>query len=304
MMSKPEVIEAEALAVVPNPAPNAMQDVSKRTDELRQAFDGVTEITNDADYERAAILVQDGAKVLKTIKDAVGPSVKAAHEAHKAAKALENGLSGPVQAVIDRGKALMKAYQDRLMKAAAEERARQQAALQAAAEKKAAAEREARDRELAALREAQGESERKAQRLFDAKAKLEGFFGMSGDMDANAIIETRAECMEAEAEVKADADAVIAYERLVQADEAAKAAAAKPITAPTLAPVQAGPKVAGVSTRTVHKWEVTDKQALPWAFLMPNEKAIAEAVREHKMLTQIPGVRVWEEQEVSVRRNG
>lgn len=61
------------------------------------------------------------------------------------------------------------------------------------------------------------------------------------------------------------------------------------------------PKVAGVSFRQVWKFEVVDPSRLPAEYLMPDEKAIRRTVSGLMGRTNIPGVRVWPEQEVSGR---
>lgn len=55
------------------------------------------------------------------------------------------------------------------------------------------------------------------------------------------------------------------------------------------------PKVQGVSTRGIWKYEIADAAAVPREYLMPDEKKIGQVVRALKGDANIPGVRVWEE---------
>lgn len=59
------------------------------------------------------------------------------------------------------------------------------------------------------------------------------------------------------------------------------------------------PKVAGVNMRDVWKYEITDPDALPREYTMPDEKKIGGVVRAMKGDTAIAGVRVWKEQQVA-----
>lgn len=56
------------------------------------------------------------------------------------------------------------------------------------------------------------------------------------------------------------------------------------------------PKVSGVSTRDLWKWEITDPAAIPREYLAIDEVKIGKVVRALKGDTTIPGVRVWAEQ--------
>jgi exonuclease VII large subunit len=55
------------------------------------------------------------------------------------------------------------------------------------------------------------------------------------------------------------------------------------------------PRVAGVQTREIWRFEIVDQSALPREYLMPDEKKIGGVVRALKGDTNIPGVRVWTE---------
>lgn len=55
------------------------------------------------------------------------------------------------------------------------------------------------------------------------------------------------------------------------------------------------PKVAGVNTRKVWKFEIVDAGKIPAKYLMPDEKMIAGVVKAMGGNTEIPGVHVWSE---------
>ncbi len=74
---------------------------------------------------------------------------------------------------------------------------------------------------------------------------------------------------------------------------------------PTFVPppiVPATPKITGVSTRIAWKFRITDPNAVPRQYLVPDEKAIAGVVRSLGERTNIPGVQVYPEQVVSAGR--
>jgi len=87
--------------------------------------------------------------------------------------------------------------------------------------------------------------------------------------------------------------------KLEQAE--AKREQAETMPVPVVAP--AIPKVEGVSTRKVWKWEVTDAAQIPPAYYTLDETAISRTVRAQGALAAktIPGIRVWEEETTVVR---
>ncbi len=65
----------------------------------------------------------------------------------------------------------------------------------------------------------------------------------------------------------------------------------------------APPKVSGVSKPiTDWKFEITDAGAVPAEYLQVNESAIRAMVKAQKGNTNIPGVRVWPEDRIAVRK--
>lgn len=146
-----------------------------------------------------------------------------------------------------------------------EERARQRAE-QARLDEIARREREAAERKAAAER-AKAEAARQAA---EAAAR-------AGDAAAAAKAAAAAERADARAQG--------------QADKAATSIAPSVVTAP--------PKIQGVSTRQVAKFEITDPSQLPREYLMPDEKKIRGVVNALKAGASIPGVRVWLEDQVA-----
>lgn len=59
------------------------------------------------------------------------------------------------------------------------------------------------------------------------------------------------------------------------------------------------PKVAGVNTREVWKFEITDAAAVPREYCSPDEKKIRGVVQALKGDAKIPGVRVWSEKSLA-----
>jgi len=56
------------------------------------------------------------------------------------------------------------------------------------------------------------------------------------------------------------------------------------------------PAVAGISIRTVTKYEITDESLLPREYMQPNTGTIRKAALAGK---EIPGVRVWKEESIA-----
>lgn len=109
-------------------------------------------------------------------------------------------------------------------------------------------------------------------------------------------LEAKGRAAEAEAKRKAAEEAEAA--RLREA-EATRAAAASMPTAPVVHFEQ--PKVAGVSSRQVWKFEIVDAEQLPRKYTIPDEKAIGAVVRALGDKADIPGVRVYAETVISSR---
>jgi hypothetical protein len=80
-----------------------------------------------------------------------------------------------------------------------------------------------------------------------------------------------------------------------------KAATLEMRAATVVAPVinRAPPKVIGVQTRDVWKFEVTDPTQVPRQYLVVDESKIRKIVGAMKGDTQIPGVRVWSDKNIA-----
>jgi len=68
------------------------------------------------------------------------------------------------------------------------------------------------------------------------------------------------------------------------------------------APVASAPKVKGISTRKVWKFEVINQGMIPAEYLVPDTVAIGGVVRALKNKTNIPGIRVFAEDTMSARK--
>lgn len=80
-----------------------------------------------------------------------------------------------------------------------------------------------------------------------------------------------------------------------------KAAALEQRAEAVVAPViyRAPPKVSGIVTREVWKYEIVDASALPREYTMPDDTRIGGVVRSMKGDTNITGVRVWSENQIA-----
>lgn len=105
-----------------------------------------------------------------------------------------------------------------------------------------------------------------------------------------------------EAEERALMDAIAAEEdakRNGATKEEAQQEAAAIIDVPVyVAPVvipKEVPKVAGLSFRTIWKFQITDAGKIPAQYMVPDEVKIGQVVRALKQAANIPGIRVFEE---------
>ena len=92
---------------------------------------------------------------------------------------------------------------------------------------------------------------------------------------------------------KAAVAAGIPAEKVAEMLPAAPVVPVIPVAAPAVVRADSG---AGVTYVDVWKFEVTDVVLLPSAFVVANESAIRKAIQQGQR--QIPGVRIWSEQEV------
>jgi hypothetical protein len=152
-----------------------------------------------------------------------------------------------------------------------------------------------------------GYQTKRAQEAATARAKAEALARTERE-------KTEREAREAAAELKRLAEAGAKPEELQQAAQAADAAQEvaeqAAIAPPPMLPATEAPKVSGISSRQVWKFEVTDLAALVKAaaerpellgYLQPDEKAIGGTVRGMQARASIPGVRIYAEQTTAVR---
>lgn len=66
-------------------------------------------------------------------------------------------------------------------------------------------------------------------------------------------------------------------------------------------PPPAAPQVAGIQTRSLWRFRITDPTKVPDKYKIVDEKKIGGVVRALKGDTEIPGVEVWEEQSMAAR---
>lgn len=183
------------------------------------------------------------------------------------------------------------------------ERARREAEARARAEQeRLQRERAAAEAEERRIREEAAEKER--ERLAEIeRARAAG----------NAAAAAEAERLAREEAERAEAAAAEARARAEEAQAEIEVAEVAPVL-----PMQVAAKAAGIGSRQNWKHEVTDLRALVSAaaaglargdtnllgYLQANDKAIGAVVKSLKANTQIPGVRVYAEDGLSVRRAG
>lgn len=95
-------------------------------------------------------------------------------------------------------------------------------------------------------------------------------------------------------------------ERAAKAAESGKLEKAEQLStqaATVVAPViqREPPKVAGIQTREVVRFEITDAALLPREYLVPDESRIRKVANALKTDANIPGVRVWLEKAIASR---
>jgi hypothetical protein len=125
------------------------------------------------------------------------------------------------------------------------------------------------------------EAERKAREKADADRRAAEAAAAAGRAEEAAKFAARAAAIEEKAAAKAD-------------DLALRAAT-------TVAPVivRDPPKVAGVSTREVWKFDITDASQIPREYLVVDEARIRKVVQALKGDARIPGVRIYPERQIA-----
>lgn len=158
------------------------------------------------------------------------------------------------------------------------------------------------DEQARIAREAQEKAEKEAQERRDAEAAAQRQAEearKAGDSEAAAAAEESARQQRMARLREENRRQQEAYEAAERARDLEAQAAPQAINVPTVAPVTAK----GISQRTVTKWEVTDRSKIPAQFLLVDEKAIGALVRAQglRAAEAIPGIRCWEEADISVR---
>jgi hypothetical protein len=140
---------------------------------------------------------------------------------------------------------------------------------------------EAARRERERLEAQAREAERKAREKAEADRRAAEAAAAAGRAEEAAKLAARAAAAEEKAAAKVD-------------DLAVRAAT-------TVAPVvvRDPPKVAGVSTREVWKFEITDSAAIPREYLVVDEARIRKVVQALKGDAKIAGVRVYPERQIA-----
>jgi hypothetical protein len=234
-------------------------------------------ITTHEQYALAGPQLTGIKALLKKIGETFDPHIKRAFDAHKALVAEKRTHEAPlVTAETTLKRALIGFQQD-------QERQRQEQ------ERKA---REAAEKEAAKIREQAAKAEAAARAKADELRRQQEEAERAGRAAEAARLAEKAASVEAAGAEKAAG----------LQDKAAL------IPTPTIA-VET-PKVAGISTRTTYRAEVTDVDALiaavaagkvPKQALIPNEKFLNEQARSYKSALNWPGVKVVEDQGISSR---
>lgn len=278
---------------------------------VREAMDGVSALATFAEHFSVTTVeaYEGGAEELKRVKAAaarveaervkiVGPlnaSLKAANDFFRAPAERLKQIEGIIKARLldfQQAQERKRAEEQRQRDLEAQrERQRLEAIAREAREKEAAAQR-LRDEEARIAREA---AEAEQRRLAAAAAAAKA----AGDAEAQAKAEREAaERREADAAAQRQRDADAEAARLTaeakaeKFDERAAAVVASVAQAET-------PKVKGISTRKVWKFDVKVPSDVKPAFLMPDEQKIAKVVKAMGLEAQDlvgPGVYIYSEE--------
>lgn len=296
-----------ALPTIPEPEQNAVVAIQRRAMTLEEAFESLPDIETDEAYQAASRLDADAGAVIKQVDALTEATVKAAYEAHKAAKAMQNGLKAIPLRIQEAVRVRMRRYlnlkaerekaererQERLLREARErqaEEARQAEAARLEAERlrfeaEAAAARATAERELADL---EGQ-------LLDLKAEIVAWGPVEDPARESALVAAiaakKAELGIVE-ETRAETLAVISTQAAARVEAAAQEILAAPI--PQIA-VASSLAAAGLKFRTEYKWRIKDESQIPDRYYVLDTKLIDAEVRARKLQTRIDGIEVYEE---------
>lgn len=292
------------VTTVPELADPKVTKLANETNALVTNYEGFT-ILNDIGYRDAA----DDLKIIKGQLDQVEEQRFAITRPMDAAK----------KAVMD----FFRPFADRLgdaerhvKKAMVDYKTEQDRIAQEAARK----EREKAEKEAARLREeARIADEKAAAKERDRLAELQRKEDERAAEEAERLAaeraaakteedEKRAQEQEAAAEKRRQEEQDRLHQERLDAEAAQRERTARAETleqraeTATTAPTVHAPKVKGVSTRKVWKFEIIDQGKIPREYLVPNTTAIGGVVRALKNNTNIPGIRVYAEDVVSARK--
>lgn len=223
-------------------------------------------VTTAEQYSAGAAELQGIKAKFREIDEARKQLVKPINEAHKR---VQEFFSGPLdflskaEAIIKGKLVVYQNEQDRLR------REEQRRAEEAARKERERLESQAR------------EAERKAREKADADRRAAEAAAAAGRAEEAARLAARAAATETKA--------------------AEKAEALEQRAASVVAPVvhRETPKVAGLKTREVFKFEIVDAGLLPREYLVPDEQRIRKVVNALKMDAKIPGVRVYPDKQLA-----
>lgn len=222
-------------------------------------------------------MVQSVKSKKKMIVNFFADSKQKANAAWKAIVSMEKTETDKLDAFEFAGKAAILKYDQAKEKM----RLAEQRRLQAIADETARKEREKREQEAAKQRQIEEESRKKAD---EARKRAQ-----------EAQDQSERERLQREAEA-ADRKANAAQ---IKADSKLEDAAA--VVAP-IVQMAAPEKQKGESTRDVWTYEVLDVNMIPREYLQPNEKALAGVARATKGSITIPGIRIFAEKTLAVKK--
>lgn len=260
--------------------PADFQSVAPTLQTIREGYRAIATIKTPEQFTSAGELLKAVKGAIKQIEDQRVAITKPINESLRAVNAqakeaaepflkAETAIKGAMVTYSDEQERIRREEQRRVEAAAAAERARL-AALQREEERKAREKAEA-------LRREQEEAARRA-REAEAAGRAE---------------EARKAAAEA---AKLAAQAVKVEEKSADKIETLQLREAM-VVAPVVE--REAPKVAGVSTREVWRFEVLDAAQVPRQYLAVDEAKIRKVVQALKADAQIPGVRVWSERQLA-----
>jgi uncharacterized protein YhaN len=291
---------AETIAPSADAATKERDRLPQKANMLVEDAKGLKIVDSDT-YQRASQQLV-AIKSLRGEADAAfDPIITDAHRAHKTAIEQKKKVEAP----LIEAEGLLKRSMSGYITEQERKRREEERQLQEEAERQA---REARQREVEALRRQQAEQEAEAKRLREA-AELAAMEAREREIEkaeaAGASTDEVAALVETPLAVEEVFTETIVAEEIL-ALETAPLRVAPVFVAPTV------PKVSGIGSSQVWKFEVTNKAALDKYIAanprysnltVPSPTAIGGLARALKSAMNIPGIRVWQETNISARRS-